>query len=173
MEKAESGVFSKTFITRRLVIKPHELKSNISLLLKKKLNEQISGKCIKDGYIRPNTIEIQTRPRYGNVIVNSFSGDVIYDVGFTCDVCNPSLDMQFVCKVVNKNRIGLIAESYINEDERAPLTIIVAYQHHDNRKKFESIKINSDIIIKVIGSRFSIGDSRVNVVGKLIDVIKS
>ena len=146
---------------------------NISSLLKKKLDEQISGKCIKDGFIKPGTINIQSRPKYGNVVVNSFTGDITYDVGFTCDVCNPALDMQLVCKVVNKNRIGLIAETYINEKEKAPLTIIIAYQHHDNRKKFESVKINSEIIIKVIGSRFSIGDTRVTVVGKLIDVMKS
>jgi|SaaInlV_165m_DNA_1040744.scaffolds.fasta_scaffold21086_2 hypothetical protein len=171
--ESKSDVYMQTFISRRLLIKPHELKGNISSLLKKKLDEQISGKCIKDGYIKPGTINIQTRPKYGNVVVNSFTGDIIYDVGFVCDICNPSLDMQLICKVVNKNRIGLIAECYIDEKEKAPLTIIIAYQHHDNRKKFELVKINSEIIIKVIGSRFNIGDTRVNVVGKLIDVIKS
>jgi DNA-directed RNA polymerase subunit E'/Rpb7 len=52
-----------TKIKRKAVVnlKPHQLNKNIDITLRHNIQNDVEGKCMKNGYIRSNSVEISSR----------------------------------------------------------------------------------------------------------------
>ena len=59
--------------------------------------------------------------------------------------------------------MGLLVKS-------GPLNIVLARQHHVNRKCFRKINVGDEIPVSIVGSRFTFGDREISVIGYLGDV---
>jgi len=54
----------------------------------------IEGKCRKEGYIRPRSTQIVY---YTAPVLKE--NNCVYDVCYSCEVCNPDLDEIYKCKI--------------------------------------------------------------------------
>ena len=108
--------------------------------------KKIGDKCIESGYIKSQDIEIIGRTS-GQLDISHFTGDIIFDVECQVNVFNPPEGAVIFCKVINKNKMGLIAETVI--EQPSPIRILLAREHHLTHKEFHDLEINDKIYVEV------------------------
>ena len=166
-------MWQSEIISRRVILSPDDIKRKpedrdldktalIDSILCRKLKDSYGDRCIDTGFVNGSTITIVERS-IGRLYAEHLNGDIIYDVRFSADVCNPMKGTEVVGTVVNSNKMGLLVRS-------GPLNIVLARQHHVNRKCFKHINVGDDIPITVVGCRFSYNDREISVIGYLGDV---
>ena len=104
------GIYMKNVITRKIHLPFTSIGENIKENIEEFLRLQIEGKCIDEGYIRPNSIKIVSYSA-GVIIGNN----VIFNILFECLVCRPVEGMRFRALVKNVTKAGIRAE--INENK--------------------------------------------------------
>jgi|TARA_R110002072_G_scaffold69201_8_gene167874 DNA-directed RNA polymerase subunit E'/Rpb7 len=160
-KRRDNGLYTQMIINRKVFILMKNIGSNIKAIMLKMINGDIAGKCIKEGYIKPNSISIIT---HSNGIQES---DYIkFDVVIECLVCNPVEGQNISCKVVNITKAGIRASI---DDDNNPLVIFIARDHSYLNKNFSNIKDDQEIIVRVIGQRFELNDKNISVIGELVE----
>ena len=155
-----TDIFSQQCCSRKVLIKPYDLgKKTIDDIIKDKIVDSVGNKCINEGYVQKDSIQI-IRRSVGKIPAIQFNGDINYNVEYSAQICNPSKGMNIRCTVKNTNKMGIMAVS-------GPLNIVIAKQHHMNNNSFDEIKIGDIINIEIIGTRFELNDREITVVGKL------
>ena len=156
------GIYIKNLLQKKINLSINEIGKQIKQNIENKLNNSLIGKCIPEGFIKPNSINIVS---YSSGLID---GDSInYSVIFECMVCNPVEGMNIECVVRNITKAGISANSIQEEEGYNPLNIFVARDHHYNDTQFNKITENQKITITVIGSRFELNDKSIVVIGKL------
>jgi DNA-directed RNA polymerase subunit E'/Rpb7 len=160
-KRRDNSLYTQMIINRKVFILMKNIGSNIKAIMLKMINGDIAGKCIKEGYIKPNSISIIT---HSNGIQES---DYIkFDVVIECLVCNPVEGQNISCKVVNITKAGIRASI---DDDNDPLVIFIARDHSYLNKNFSNIKDDQEIIVRVIGQRFELNDKNISVIGELVE----
>jgi DNA-directed RNA polymerase subunit E'/Rpb7 len=159
-EARDDTIYSKSLITHRVILKIVHIGNNIKQTLEKSIAAQMEGKCIIDGYVKPNSVSVLT---YSSGVVRS--SDIEFQVVFECLVCSPVEGMIFSCIAKNITKAGIRAE--INEDP-SPMVIFIARDHHYKSNYFSNVKENDRIRVKVIGQRYELNDKYVSVIAELI-----
>lgn len=160
-KRRDNSLYTQMIINRKVFILMKNIGSNIKVIMLKIINSDIAGKCIKEGYIKPNSISIIS---HSNGIQES---DYIkFDVVIECLVCNPVEGQNISCKVVNITKAGIRASI---DDDNDPLVIFIARDHSYLNKNFSNIKDDQEIIVRVIGQRFELNDKNISVIGELVE----
>ena len=162
-------MFVPQILSKKVVLKPSDIKlkkgSDLSrdtlldTILIEKVKEIYGDRCSSVGYLDKDSIELVERT-IGKIYAEHLNGDIIYEVKFKVDVCNPVKGLQLSAVVENVNKMGIMAKL-------KPLTIVLARQHHVNRKCFKNIKVGQEITFTVVGSRFELNDTEISVIGYL------
>lgn len=156
------GVYIKNVLQKKIHLSINEIGKQVKQNLETKLNNSLIGKCIPEGFIQPNSINIIS---YSSGLID---GDTItYNVVFECMICNPVEGMNIECIVRNITKAGISADSLQEDDGYNPLNIFIARDHHYSDNYFNNIKEKQKITIIVIGSRFELNDKSIVVIGKL------
>ena len=151
----------------RVSLGAKEINNSITETLRKKIKSMVEGKCIREGYVKPGSVEV-VKKSMGSMMMNHFNGDILYNVEYNCDICDPKEGMIINCTVENINKMGIVA--YGGD---GALNVLIAKQHHLEDDNFNTIKENDDIYISVIGVRKEYGDNQISIIGKLVyDVVK-
>lgn len=155
-----------TRITQHAVVNvtPSELNKKLDKTILKKIKSEIEGKCMKDGFIRPNSVLITSRS-LGKAIQSQFSGALSFSVEYVADLCNPVEGDIFQCRVEVINKMGIILVS--SEEDPSPVNVLLAKQHHMDNEAFIQLKVGENVYIKVIGKRFDSGESQISIIGIL------
>ena len=103
----------------------------------------------------------------GRVLANQFNGSVLYNVVFKAQLCNPVEGMIIDARVININKMGILA--YGGDMEPSPLNILIAKQHHLDNPYFDSVKENDKIVVSIVGVRKEYGDEQISVIAKLLN----
>ena len=155
------GIYSTALITRSIPVNIINVGNNIKQTLEKVISLQIEGKCVVDGFVKPNSTKILT---YSSGLVNG--PDIIFEVTFECLVCSPVEGMHIKCVAKNITKAGIRAET---NETPSPVVIFIARDHHYSLPYFASIKENDEIKVAVIGQRFELNDKYISIIAKLIE----
>lgn len=166
-------MFHKDIIHTRIILKPDEIRRNamnrdidksllINSILLEKIKDLYGDRCIEKGFVQGSSIEIVERS-IGKIYAEHLNGNIIYDIRFSADICNPVKGEIVKGRVTNSNKMGLLVKS-------GPLNIVLARQHHVNRKCFKKINVGEEIPVSIVGSRFTLNDKEISVIGYLGDV---
>jgi len=152
-------IYSKNILTRNVNIPFKKAAKNIENLLKRQIQREIEGKCIKCGYIKRDSISIIS---YSSGLITN--ENLQYEVVFECLVCRPVEGMVVSCKVQNITKAGIRAAL---DDAESPLVIFIARDHHYNNKSFSKIKEGDKITVYVIGQRYELNDTYISVIAEI------
>lgn len=158
-----SSLYVKNNI-KQLITLPFSLLStdkNIKNLLHKVISKKIEGKCIVEGFVKPESTRLL---QYSFGVVSG--KNIQFDVLFECLICNPCENNNIQCIAKNITQAGIRAVSY---DEPSPVVIYISRDHHNSNSYFLSINEGDNINIKVIGKRYELNDTYVSVIGELIE----
>ena len=148
---------------------PVELKDDFDGVIMEKLRRNLEGICSRYGYIKVGSLEIVKRSA-GKLMKQHFNGFIQFTVICKGDVCNPVKDSIIKAHVVNKNALGILAESYIDGSSEPVLDIIVPKKTAGivSEIDVEDISIGDDIFVRVIGKRFQLNDKKISIIGKVV-----
>ena len=153
------NIFFSCIIKQKLIIQAKYLNSNINEYILKNLKNKFEGKCISDGYVQTDSIEIINKS-IGFMVGSRFTGDVSYDILYKALICNPIINNVIECEVKFINKLGLLCSN-------GPITIIVGRQFHNNPNLLDTINVNDIIKISIIDKKFSLNDKVIEVTAKL------
>ena len=163
-KKYNTSIYSKILINRDVSIPIVNIGNNIKQTLEKKVSFEIEGKCIVEGYIKKNSVQIIS---YSNGLINS--SNIKFCVVIECLVCSPVEGAHIHCVAKNITKAGNRAET--NEDI-SPVVIFIARDHHHSSKYFSNIKEDDKMKIRVIGQRFELNDEFISIIGELLEPYK-
>jgi DNA-directed RNA polymerase subunit E'/Rpb7 len=157
----------KVLLKEKIKLEPKFLCKKYHIEILKKLKEKVEGKCTKHGYIEEDSIEIY-KITPGVIDIASLCGMIIYDVYFNAKLCNPVIGNIIKAHVKNTNRFGVLLEA------KPVMDIIIAKNSINIQSEIdlETVKIDQELTIEIIGKKFELGDKRITIIGKVIkDVV--
>lgn len=157
------NLYVKNILSDKININFKNINSNLEETLQNILKKK-EGICIKEGYIKPNSIKLMSYS-CGELYSNNVQFQVIYE----CLLTNPVESMELNCIVRSITKIGIRAE--LNDDYN-PFLIFIARDHHYNNEYFNTIKQNDIINVKVIGQRYELFDKYISIIGELVNLDK-
>ena len=165
-----NNLYNTLQLTDRIILNASNL-NNIERLIKNKLQKKIGNKCIKDGYVLSNSIQILKRS-IGKINTAFFDGSISYNIQYSAKICNPKEGSFIIVDYVDHNKMGILAKK-----NNTPLNIVIPKQLHKNKELFKQIdeQLSQDKSIKlkiqIIGKRFEKDDTEIFVIGKLINIV--
>jgi DNA-directed RNA polymerase subunit E'/Rpb7 len=154
-------IYTPAIMSKTIMLPFRLYDKNIYTTLLKHIKMKLEGYCLKEGYVKPDSVEIiEYSP--GSIM----GENVKFQVSLQCMVCHPVEGMIIDCSVKNVTKAGIRAE--ISKYEKSPLVIFVARDHHYDNVEFNNIKEDDIIQVKIIGMRFELNDTYVSVIAELI-----
>ena len=154
-----SNIFYETILQKRVLLDANEFNNDINNKLQIILKDKFENKCVKEGFIEDNSINIINRSVpyiYGNQMNGKFAINVQFSVKLCCPVKNNIIK----CTIKKINKLGILASV-------GPLSIIVARQFHKDKDIFKNLKEDMEIEIKVIDKKFKVNDNTISVIAKI------
>jgi len=155
------GIYTQSVITRRITLGIENVGRSLKENLEKMVASDIEGKCIVEGFIKPNSTRLLT---YNSGVIKN--GRIVFEVVFECLSCCPVEGMLIDCVAKNITKAGIRAE--LNEDI-SPVVIFVARDHNHLSDYFNSIAENDNMKVRVIGQRFELNDKYVSVIAEIVE----
>ena len=155
-------IYSRCLITRNIVLPITNIGKNIKEVIEENIKSNFEGKCLVEGFIKPNSAKIIT---YSSGIIYRGSS-VSFEVIFECEVCFPVEGMLVSCVAKNITKAGIRAESAT--EVPSPVVVFIAKDHHYNVSHFNDVKEGDKINVRVIGQRFELNDKFVSIIGELV-----
>jgi DNA-directed RNA polymerase subunit E'/Rpb7 len=166
-KKDERQIFEPylpSVLSMKVVLPIAEVGGNIKGNLERLIVSKTEGKCIVEGFIRPDSVHILT---YSAGKVNA--GLVEFQTTYECMVCHPVDGMLVKCKCNTITKAGIHAE-VVDQKGNVPITVFVARDHHLRNDLFERVTENANLIVSIIGVRFELNDTTICTIGKLTDI---
>jgi DNA-directed RNA polymerase subunit E'/Rpb7 len=161
-EKEKTNIYTKVLLTRSVSLECKHINAKLTNTLLHILNSTVNGKCIDEGYVKPESINIVS---YSSGIVKG--NNVIFEVLFECMVCHLVEGMEILCIAKNITKAGIRAE--LNMDV-SPIVIYVARDHHYVSQLFSKVREGDEIRVKIIGQRFELNDVKICAIAELLRV---
>ena len=155
----KNDIYFYTQIKKRISLNPRYLDENFPAYIEKIVKNNVEGKCIKEGYVVPNTVIILKRS-IGNMNNNQFNGNIMFDITIGAKVCNIPVNSVIKASVKKINKLGILAEL-------GPLMIIVPKEIHQDKEPFSKINISDEIDLLVIGKTFNLNSNVISIYAKL------
>ena len=159
-----SHIFMRSLLTQKIVLNFNEINNNIYNILEAKIKNFNENKCIKEGFIKNNTVKLLT---YSSGEL--FGNKVLFECVFECLITNPVESMLINCVAKSLTKVGVRAELVL-DDGSCPYIIFIARDHHYNNEAFSQIKENDVLQVRILGQRYELNDKFISVIAELISI---
>jgi hypothetical protein len=157
-------IYIRSLLTQKIVLNYGEVNSELFDTLEGKLKHFNEGKCIKDGYVKNNSVKLLTYS--GGEL---FSNKLVFECVFECLITNPVESMVLNCVAKSITKVGVRAE-LVTDDNNSPYIIFIARDHHYSNEVFSQIKENDMLQVRVLGQRYELNDKFISVIAELISI---
>lgn len=156
-------IYSNSVINKEVVLDITEIDSNLDNIILNKITNLIEGKCIEEGFVKPNSTKILS---YSSGLVDG--SKIIFKVIIECLICYPVEGNILSCIVKNITKAGIKAEL---NDEYNPLLIFIARDHNYLNSSFGQLSIDDIINVRIIGFRYELNDNFISVIAQLYNTV--
>jgi len=154
-------IYSRCLITRNILLPITNIGKNIKETIEKNIIFNFEGKCVVEGFIKPNSSKIVT---YSSGLIQGTN--IAFEVVFECEICCPVEGMLISCVAKNITKAGVRAESA--DETPSPVVVFVARDHHFSVSQFSNIQEGDKFVARVIGQRFELNDKYVSIIAELV-----
>jgi len=164
-QQETKGVYSPCQITKNIMLPITAIGKNLLQTLENTITKMVGGKCIVEGYVKPESIRVIT---FSSGIVKG--ENIIFDVVFNCEVCYPVSGMKLNCIAKNITKAGIRAES--SDEQPSPYILFVARDHYYASEYFNSIEENEKFVARIIAQRFELNDKYISIIAELVPPLR-
>lgn len=157
-----SSIYSRSIINRTVSLPITVIGKNLTQIIEEYISFHYEGKCVVEGFIKPQSTKIIT---YSSGTIKR--GNLVsFDVVFECQVCFPVEGTIISCIAKTNTKAGITSESA--DEKPSPIIVFIARDHHYYSSQFNDVKEGDKINIRVIGQRFELNDKFVSIIGELV-----
>lgn len=161
-----------TELTTTVSLEPNLLNNNLYNNLKDKLKDKVLNKCLELGFIT-NVYSISYYSN-GILIPENFSGNILFNIKYNARLCYPIKNTNIVAKIHNITKVLIVAVN-------GPIVVIIKINNFDNTKLKKNnkneitynnnlLKLDDDIIVNIENININDKDTRILVLGKLLNI---
>ena len=156
------SIYTLTKLKENIHLTPKDINNNINNIILSKLKKKIEGKCIKEGFIRKDSITILSRS-LGVMSNSNFESGVHYAVVYTAEVCNLYNGQVIEAEVENIDKSQIIC--YIGNSSESPVEIYMFKHHHVGNTEFAALNKGDIVRIKISCSKYDFNDKQIVGIG--------
>ena len=160
-----SNIFETIKLKENIYLNSSDINHNISNIILNKLRKKVEGKCIKEGFIRRNSVNVLSRS-LGVMNNSNFDSGVHYVVVYSADVCNLTNGQVIEAEVENIDKSQVIC--YIGNSNESPIEIYMFKHHHVGNTEFANLSKNDIVKIEIACSKYDFNDTQIVAIGKYI-----
>jgi DNA-directed RNA polymerase subunit E'/Rpb7 len=182
--KINSELYKNIILEEYIYLKSADLNNKIDNIILQKLKKKVEGKCIKIGYVIPDSVKIIIRS-VGMINNANFDGITTYKIQYTADICNPVIGQVIQCQVGNIDKSQTICYIMQNnvlpksmpdvantsDSETSPIEIYLFKHHHLGNTEFLELKKNDIINVKIGGSKWEYKDTQIISIAQYINKV--
>ena len=128
-------------------------------LLTKKIKEQYEGRCSRNDYVLPNSVQMISRSM-GMVEKGRYTGDILFYAEASAKVLQPPDGIVIEGTVIRQNRMGM----YI--DYQGAIRVMVPRDLNIGDVEFnDSVKVGDTVRVEIKKSRYQVNDTSILSVG--------
>jgi len=128
-------------------------------ILTKKIKEQYEGRCSRNGYVLPNSVQMISRSM-GMVEKGRYTGDILFYAEASAKVLQPPDGIVIEGTVIRQNRMGM----YI--DYQGAIRVMVPRDLHIGEVEFNDlVKVGDTVRVEIKKSRYQVNDTSILSVG--------
>jgi DNA-directed RNA polymerase subunit E'/Rpb7 len=142
-----------------------DINGKIEDTLLKKIKKDVEGKCVKAGFVIPDSVKIVSRS-LGAINNANFTSVITYNVIYHALVCNPGVGAELACYVASIDKSQIVC--YIDGVDISPLEIYLYKNHHVGNVDFVNLKVGDKIIAKLLASKFNFGDTQIIAIAQFL-----
>ena len=160
----KNSIFNRALLTSRVSLNINEIGSNLKNILEQHISNRVKNKCQVEGFIRHDTVLIQS---YSSGVVKGVRQD--FQVVYECLVCHPTEGM--IIEGIECKHLSYAGIHGYYRDEQSgttPLEVFLAKDFHYGDHNFEKIKEGDTFSVRVIGIRFELNDDHIVITAKLV-----
>ena len=161
-----SNIYNKNILTTKIKIKANQLNKNYKKYILIKLQKEYEGVFTKFGLIKKDTIEI-IKLSLGIIEQNSFEGNILYNVQFKADLCNPTIGSIILCTVKNLNNFGILCTATDGEDSIIEVIVPKKSLAIKSDIDLNNIKMDDKVFIEIMGKKQELNDTKIKCIGKI------
>jgi len=161
-QQVENNIYTRSLITRSISIPIVSVGKNIQETIEKYVSLNYEGKCVVEGFVKPNSCKIVT---HSSGLIRGTN--IVFEVVFECQICCPVEGMLIQCIAKNITKAGIRAES--SDETPSPIVVFVTRDHHYMMQYFSTIEEGSKFTARVIGQRFELNDKYVSIIAELVE----
>lgn len=158
------GVYIRSVLQMKIALVITEIGKNLTQNLENVIRLKTEGKCIAEGFIRPNSVRVLT---YSSGAIKD--DHVEFHTTYECMVCYPVKDMIVSCTVSEVTKAGIHAYVKDVDSDNVPITVFIARDHHSTSKYFNSIKEKATVDARIIGIRFELNDPSITTLAAIVE----
>ena len=158
------GVYIRSVLQMKIALIITEIGKNLTQNLENVIRLKTEGKCIAEGFIRPNSVRVLT---YSSGTIKD--DHVEFHTTYECMVCYPVKDMIVSCTVSEVTKAGIHAYVKDVDSDNVPITVFIARDHHSTSKYFNSIKEKATVDARIIGIRFELNDPSITTLAAIVE----
>jgi DNA-directed RNA polymerase subunit E'/Rpb7 len=153
-----TGIYSDCIFTKNISVPITLIGKDEKEVLLEIVKRRFEGKCIVEGYVKPNSMKIITISS-GKIERGSF---VSFEVTIQCKVCLLVEGMIVSCKAINITKAGIRAE--IPNENPSPLVIYISRDYDVNKESFQKVKEGDILNVRIIGQQFELNSTFISVI---------
>ncbi len=168
-------MYHTMYLDERVALSPSDLNESVNVegdgitkLLQSHLKKKYERRCNVNGYVRAGSVEILQRSM-GLAENGRFTGNIVYDCKFKCQVLYPTAGTHVHAIVLKVNKMGVYA---VFEDaeirDEVMIRILLPRDIHLGNEEFDSIQEGDKILISLERSKFQTNDLFIVSVGRLV-----
>lgn len=148
-------IYEKRVLSDIVHIKPNQLNyPNISEIVLSNLKKKVEGRCISEGYIKPDSVNIVSR-NSGIMENHDFSGSLTYTIKYTADICIPHTGQIVKCVIDTHDDTNSVC--YVGDEDSSPMEIYLFRDHYIGNAEYVNLKKGDKILIRILNTQIEYG----------------
>jgi DNA-directed RNA polymerase subunit E'/Rpb7 len=122
------------------------------------LKKKVEGKCISDGFIKQDSVEIVSRS-LGCMENHVFNGSVNYFIKYKADVCSPVMDQIIECYVETNDETNSVC--YVGDEVTSPVEIYLFRENYVGNAEYASLRQGDRVAVRVLKTQVEFGNDKI------------
>lgn len=160
-DNLQISLFNKSTIHTSIQLPFNVVGKTIQEVLTTYIKQLYEGKCIKEGYVRPNSIKL----------IQFSSGiccgeNILFHIVYQAMICYPIEGTKIVIEITNITKAGIRGKS---RDPTSPIDVFIARDHNVLEDYINKYQIGDNIFVEIIGQRFEINDTSISIIAEIVE----
>lgn len=148
-------IYQEKILSDVIHLRPNQLNyPNISDIILQNLKDKVEGRCISEGYIKPESVEIVSR-NSGIMENHDFSASLTYTIKYKGEICIPRIGQFVECIVDTHDDTNSVC--YIEDEDSSPMEIYLFRDHYIGNADYVNLKPGDKILIKIMKTQIEYG----------------